>query len=322
MATLTSIIRSSEVEVSRPILGEVAATVADVQVRNRGTIGGNICVNDPTNHFPPLLVALGATMTIRSASGERTVPAEEFFVGVFETAVGEGELLTRISVPTRAGGDGMSGVTLGVHGTYVANAAAVGRRRRLADRARLRRGGAGARDGGRGAARGRRLRTRRPCARRSRGSGRRSTRRPTSTPPRTTGAASPRSRSCAPSSRQPSEQRGERGGRADDEPVRDRDRERRAGRAGGAGAPAARALPARRPRPHGHAHRLRHRELRRLHRAARRRRGEELRRARRPGGRRLRDDGRGPRRATSCPRCSGRSPSTTRSSAATARRGC
>ena len=101
MATLTSIIRSSEVEVSRPILGEVAATVADVQVRNRGTIGGNICVNDPTNHFPPLLVALGATMTIRSASGERTVPADEFFVGVFETAVGEGDLLTRIDVPAR-----------------------------------------------------------------------------------------------------------------------------------------------------------------------------------------------------------------------------
>ena len=123
MATLTSIVRSSEVEVSRPILAEVAATVADVQVRNRGTLGGNICVNDPTNHFPPLLVALDATMTIRNAGGERTVPAEEFFVGVFETAVGEGDLLTRISVPA-GGGDGMSGVTLGVHGTYVANAAA------------------------------------------------------------------------------------------------------------------------------------------------------------------------------------------------------
>ncbi|HET9937940.1 MAG TPA: xanthine dehydrogenase family protein subunit M [Gaiella sp.] len=123
MATLTSIIRSSEVEVSRPILGEIAATVADVQVRNRGTIGGNICVNDPTNHFPPLLVALGATMTIRGAGGERTVPAEEFFVGVFETAVGEGDLLTRIDVPAGRG-DGMAGVTLGVHGTYVANAAA------------------------------------------------------------------------------------------------------------------------------------------------------------------------------------------------------
>ena len=126
MATLTSIIGSSEVEVSRPILAEVAATVADVQVRNRGTLGGNICVNDPTNHFPPLLVALGATMTIRSASGERTVTAEDFFVGVFETAAGEGDLLTRISIPAagKGTGDGMSGVTLGAHGTYVANAAA------------------------------------------------------------------------------------------------------------------------------------------------------------------------------------------------------
>lgn len=126
MATLASITRSSEVEVSRPILAATAATVADVQVRNRGTLGGNICVNDPTNHFPPLLVALGASMTIRSASGERVVTAEEFFVGVFETTVREGELLTKITVPAggRGSGDGMSGVTLGAHGTYIANAAA------------------------------------------------------------------------------------------------------------------------------------------------------------------------------------------------------
>ena len=126
MATLSSIMRSSEVEVSRPILAEVAATVADVQVRNRGTLGGNICVNDPTNHFPPLLVALGASMTIVSAGGERTVSAEEFFVGVFETLVGVGDLLTWISVPAagKGTGDGMDGVTLGAHGTYVANAAA------------------------------------------------------------------------------------------------------------------------------------------------------------------------------------------------------
>ena len=57
-------VASSEVDVARPILAEVGRTVADVQVRNRGTLGGNICVNDPTNHFPPLLVALGASMTI------------------------------------------------------------------------------------------------------------------------------------------------------------------------------------------------------------------------------------------------------------------
>ena len=124
MVTLSALMRSSEVEVSRPILAEVAATVADVQVRNRGTLGGNVCVNDPTNHFPPLLVALDATMTIRSGDGERTVGAEEFFVGVFETAVREGDLLTRISVPAGGEGDGMAGVTLGAHGTYIASAAA------------------------------------------------------------------------------------------------------------------------------------------------------------------------------------------------------
>ena len=126
MTTLTSLIRSSEVDVTRPILAEVAATVADVQVRNRGTLGGNICVNDPTNHFPPLLVALDASMTVAGVDGERVVPAEEFFVGVFETTVREGELLTKITVPAagKGTGDGMSGVTLGAHGTYIANAAA------------------------------------------------------------------------------------------------------------------------------------------------------------------------------------------------------
>ncbi len=126
MTTLSSLIRSSEVEVTRPILAQVASTVADVQVRNRGTLGGNICVNDPTNHFPPLLVALGASMTVAGVDGERVVPAEEFFVGVFETTVREGELLTKISIPAagKGTGDGMAGVTLGAHGTYISNAAA------------------------------------------------------------------------------------------------------------------------------------------------------------------------------------------------------
>jgi carbon-monoxide dehydrogenase medium subunit len=125
-ATLTQLIESSEVDVARPILAEVARTVADVQVRNRGTIGGNVCVNDPTNHFPPLFAALGATMTIRSAAGEREVPADEFFVGVYITAVDEGELLTKISVPPggHGVGDGFAGLTVGRHGTYIVNAAA------------------------------------------------------------------------------------------------------------------------------------------------------------------------------------------------------
>jgi len=125
MVTCSQLMSSSEVEVARPILAEVAGTIADVQVRNRGTIGGNVCVSDPTNHFPPLLVALDATFTIRGQAGERTVPAQEFFLGVYMTAVGEGELLTKVNVPASSGaGDGYAGLTIGAHGTYIVNAAA------------------------------------------------------------------------------------------------------------------------------------------------------------------------------------------------------
>ncbi len=125
MVTYAQLIASSEVDVARPILSGVAATIGDVQVRNRGTVGGNVCVSDPTNHLPPLLVALDATFTIRGQDGERTVSAEEFFVGVYLTAVGEGELLTKVNVPpSNDAGDGFAGLTIGKHGTYIVNAAA------------------------------------------------------------------------------------------------------------------------------------------------------------------------------------------------------
>ena len=122
MTTCAEIIDSAEAK-ARPILGEVCAQIADVQVRNRGTIGGNICANDPTNHLPPLLTAIGAQMTIAGSAGERVVPAEEFFVGVYLTAVGPAELLTRITIPAGRH-DGFASVTLGVDGTCIANAAA------------------------------------------------------------------------------------------------------------------------------------------------------------------------------------------------------
>jgi len=108
---------------ARPILGEVCAQIADVQVRNRGTIGGNVCTNDPTNHLPPLLAALGATFTIAGADGERTVSSDDFFLGVYLTAVGAGELLTRITIPAGRN-DGFAAGTLGVEGTCIASAAA------------------------------------------------------------------------------------------------------------------------------------------------------------------------------------------------------
>src|SRR5918912_3604905 len=122
MTTYTEVIESAEAR-ARPILGEVCAQIADVQVRNRGTIGGNVCSNDPTNHLPPLVIALGARMTIRGTEGERTLPAEEFFLGVYMTAAGPGELLTKVTVPAGKA-DGFAALPIGRDGTCIVNAAA------------------------------------------------------------------------------------------------------------------------------------------------------------------------------------------------------
>jgi carbon-monoxide dehydrogenase medium subunit len=125
MTTYAAIVDSPEVAAARPILAEVARTIADVQVRNRGTIGGNICSSDPTNHFPPLLAALGAELVIRSADGERTVSTDEFFEGVFATAVHPGELLTAVRIPAKGDArDGWASATLGRDGTGIVSVAA------------------------------------------------------------------------------------------------------------------------------------------------------------------------------------------------------
>jgi len=123
MVTYAQLMRDSSVGEARPLLAEVASQIADVQVRNRGTIGGNICSSDPTNHFPPLAAAQGWRMHVRGAGGERELSADEFFLGVFFTAVGPGELLTAITIPA-GGSDGFASVTLGADGTCIANAAA------------------------------------------------------------------------------------------------------------------------------------------------------------------------------------------------------
>jgi aerobic carbon-monoxide dehydrogenase medium subunit len=124
MATYSQVMLSPEVAERRPILAEVAAQIADVQVRNRGTLGGNVCSNDPTNHYPPLMVTMGATMTVRGPGGERTVAAEDFFQGVYMTAVAPGELLTKITIPPASGGDGFAAVAIGKDGTGIVTAAA------------------------------------------------------------------------------------------------------------------------------------------------------------------------------------------------------
>ncbi|HKO29286.1 MAG TPA: xanthine dehydrogenase family protein subunit M [Solirubrobacteraceae bacterium] len=118
---------SEEIRSSHPLLAEVARHIEDQQIRDRGTIGGNCCLSDPTNNLPPLLVALDATMVIESASGRREVPAVEFFHGYFATAVGEGELLRSITVPPLAAGAGAgySTVAVGADSKAIARAAAM-----------------------------------------------------------------------------------------------------------------------------------------------------------------------------------------------------
>jgi carbon-monoxide dehydrogenase medium subunit len=126
MTTYAALERDDQLARVRPVLGRVASTIADVQVRNRGTIGGNLCSNDPTNHLPPLMVALGASMTIAGAGGERTVSAEDFFAGVYMTAVEPGELLVRVSLPPPSPGEGagFASMTIGKEGTGIVNVAA------------------------------------------------------------------------------------------------------------------------------------------------------------------------------------------------------
>jgi aerobic carbon-monoxide dehydrogenase medium subunit len=87
-----------------PIVAEVAAEIADVQVRNRGTIGGSLAHADPASDMPALMLALNAEFQLRSKKGgRRTVKAADFFKGAFTTDVADGELLTDILLPGMGG---------------------------------------------------------------------------------------------------------------------------------------------------------------------------------------------------------------------------
>ena len=90
-----------------PLLAHVAGVVGDPQVRHRGTIGGSIVHGDPASDLPGAVLALGATLVISGPGGTREVPAQDFFHGFLETAVGPDELLTEIRLP-KMGGAGWS----------------------------------------------------------------------------------------------------------------------------------------------------------------------------------------------------------------------
>ncbi|TQJ49523.1 xanthine dehydrogenase family protein subunit M [Phycicoccus sp. SLBN-51] len=103
MTTYADVLASSAVRDHATLLVEAVRTVADPQIRHRGTVGGALVHADPAGDVGAPVLALGADFVITGPGGERTVPADEFFRDLFETAVGEGELLTRIRVPKHTG---------------------------------------------------------------------------------------------------------------------------------------------------------------------------------------------------------------------------
>jgi carbon-monoxide dehydrogenase medium subunit len=89
-----------------PIVSHTAGLIGDPQVRHRGTIGGTLAHGDPASDMPAVALALGAEMVVQGPSGQRTVAADDFFTGVFETALAPDELLVEVRMPKLAASTG------------------------------------------------------------------------------------------------------------------------------------------------------------------------------------------------------------------------
>lgn len=104
MATKRAVERSSVVKEHQPLLHAATLHVGHPQIRNRGTVGGSMAHADPAAEYPAVAVACGAEMRIVGPDGERTVNAEDFFVGYLTTALEQGEVLTEVSFPVMSSG--------------------------------------------------------------------------------------------------------------------------------------------------------------------------------------------------------------------------
>jgi aerobic carbon-monoxide dehydrogenase medium subunit len=103
MTAYHDIIRDDLVKQHVTLLAQATETVADNQVRHRGTLGGSLAHADPAGDLGAVALALDAELVIAGADGSRTVPASDFFVDFFTTAIGEGEILTEIRFPKYTG---------------------------------------------------------------------------------------------------------------------------------------------------------------------------------------------------------------------------
>ena len=101
MTTHAEVAASKEVQKAIPALAQLASEIGDRQVRNRGTIGGSLANNDPAADYPAAALGLGATIQ----TDQRTIAADDFFKGLYETALRDGEVITAVKfpVPEKAG---------------------------------------------------------------------------------------------------------------------------------------------------------------------------------------------------------------------------
>ena len=106
MTTQAEVIASELLAARLPILRETALQIADPQVRYCGTIGGNVANGDPGNDMPAVMLALGAEFVVRGPSGERAIPARDYYRAAFTTALAENEVLTGLRIPAPPAGHG------------------------------------------------------------------------------------------------------------------------------------------------------------------------------------------------------------------------
>jgi aerobic carbon-monoxide dehydrogenase medium subunit len=97
---------SSLIRSKYPVILDTAVLIADPQVRNLATVGGNLAHGDPANDHPATMLALGAQIIATGTNGERTIPVNDFFLSVFTTALEHGEILTEIRIPIPPSGSG------------------------------------------------------------------------------------------------------------------------------------------------------------------------------------------------------------------------
>lgn len=98
--------RTDVIAASYPLLLDTAKVIADPLVRNKATIGGNLAHADPANDHPATMLAYGAQVIARSPTGNRVIAIDDLFVGLFETSLAPGEILTEIRIPSWTGASG------------------------------------------------------------------------------------------------------------------------------------------------------------------------------------------------------------------------